>query len=278
MIAAGIGDSEFWARHDAELESELTPPPSPASTARELIERPGASGVATVAALASAGRTVLVLCADAIRRRELIERAARPARFGGGELALVSARLADSGCAAASARVIAAGSGVALADWAALERDPRLAPQFEHVVVVDPPPSARLESLATAGDGYLHRVDGAAEREFALRVHAEEWPSRAGLAAVYRGLGPGAGPRRASEARALLCGGGRAHPFTPEVAGRSSRVLAELGLLRWDTTAATRTLSVVSSEATDLDRSAAFVAYRGRYEEGRRYLSERRQT
>ena len=74
--------------------------------------------MATIAALASSGEAVLAVCADAIRRRALVEGAARPARFGGGELAIVSARLADADVAAAEARVTAAGCGVVLADWA----------------------------------------------------------------------------------------------------------------------------------------------------------------
>ena len=66
---------------------------------------------------------MLAVCADAIRRRALGERAARPARFGGGEVAIVSARLPDAQGAAAVARVEEAGAGVVLADWAAIARD-----------------------------------------------------------------------------------------------------------------------------------------------------------
>jgi len=61
-----------------------------------------------------------------------------------------------------------------------------------------------------------------------------------------------------------------------ELAG--ARVLAELGLIAWDNSGANQGLRVVSSAGTDLERSAAFVAYRERYEEGRRYLSEGRQS
>ena len=97
---------------------------------------------------------MLALCADAIRRRELVESAVRPARFGGGELGLVSARLADAEVAAAEARVAVAGAGVVLADWAALARDPGLAGRFEHIVVIDPLPFAHLEALVGAGAGW----------------------------------------------------------------------------------------------------------------------------
>jgi len=279
--AGAIAADEFWRRLQVELQAPLAPwPPQSARVAagRERVERSGASATATIAALASCGRRVLALCADAVRRRELVERAARPARFGGGELALVSARLGDSANAAAEARVAVAEAGVVLADWAALARDPGLAARFEHVVVIDPAPFRRLEELAEAGEGWLHRVDGPAEAEFALRVHADEWPSRATLAALYRELAAAGPAGIGSEAlRALICGGDRAHPRSPEAAARSLRVLVELGVVQWRGTGSNRTVGVVSSSGTDLERSAAFVAYRGRSEEGRRFLNERRQ-
>ena len=277
-----IGADEFWRRHDAELSAALGPwPPQFAlpAGARERVERRGASATATIAALASSGCRVLALCADAIRRRELVESAVRPARFGGGELGLVSARLADAEIAAAEARVAVAGAGVVLADWAALARDPGLAGRFEHLVVIDPLPFAHLEALVGAGAGWLHRVDGRAEAEFALHVHADEWPSRSSLAALYRELiAAGSGGVGGEAARALLCGGERAHPRSPETAARWSRVLVELGLVAWNGSRPNRSLGAVSSSGTELERSAAYVAYRRCSEEGRRFLSERRQS
>jgi single-stranded-DNA-specific exonuclease len=277
-----IADDEFWDRHDAELRLDLGewPPPTIVVAVaevgrREQVDRRRSSGVAAIAALASSGAGLLVVCADAPRRRALVERLARPARFGGGEFAIVSGRLGDAPRDAE--RVLAAGSGVVLADWAALGRDPSLAARFEHVVIVDPAPHRHLDALALAGRGYLHRIDGPAEAEFALRVHAEEWPSRASLAAVFRALRD-RNRLDAAAARAALSGAGRRHPFSPEVAARSSRVLGELGLLEWDGSGASRALGVVSSGSTDLERSKAFVAYRDRCEEGRRFLSEQRQS
>ena len=280
--AGGIGFDEFWRRFELELSCALEPWPAPCATAqgrREAVDRRGASGVATIAALASSGEAVLALCADAVRRRALVESVARPARFGGGELGIVSARLGDEAVAAAEARVTTAGCGVVLADWAALARDPALAGRFAHLVVVDPPPFAHLERLCEGGEGYLHRLNGEPEREFALRVHADEWPSRSSLAALYRALvaPPGTG-LGAAATRALLCGDGRAHPLSPEPAARAARVLAELGIVVWNGSGADWALGVVSSAGTDLERSAAFVAYRERYEEGRRYLTEGRQS
>jgi single-stranded-DNA-specific exonuclease len=277
--AGAIAAEEFWRRHDAELGLELSewPPHRPRAAARrERVERKPGSAVGVIAALASSGETVLAVCADSLRRRALIERAARPARFGGGELAIVSARLGDETCAAAEARVAIAGAGVVLADWGALSRNPSLALRFRHLVLIDPAPFAHLDDLCELGDGYLHRVCGPAEAEFASRVHADGWPSRAGLAAIYRALATATAAEPDPDAlRAILCGEGRAHPHPPEVAARSTRVLSELGLVQAGANGSNRTLGVVSSSGTDLERSAAFVAYRERYEEGRRYLSER---
>jgi single-stranded-DNA-specific exonuclease len=281
-----IPEEEFWRRHDAELQVDLRdwPPPAIAvavaeAQRREEVNRRRSSGVAAIAALASSGAGLLVVCADAPRRRALVERLARPARFGGGEFGIVSARLADAPRDAE--RVLAAGSGVVLADWPALARDPSLPARFEHVVIVDPAAHPHLDALAAGGRGYLHRIDGPAEAEFALRVHAEEWPSRASLAGVFRALragSPHGGRLEGATARGGRGGAGGPPPLSAPVAARSTRVLGELGLLRWDASGPSRTLGVVSSGATDLERSEAFVAYRERCEEGRRFLSEQRQS
>jgi single-stranded-DNA-specific exonuclease len=278
--AEAIPSEEFWRRHDAEHDAALAPwPARPPDADRELISRPAASGVAMVAALVSGGEPVLVLVADAVRRRELIEQAARPARFGGGGFAVASGRLPER-CIADAIAVRDAGSGAVLADWALLTREPELARGFRHVVVIDPPPHPALESLARAGVGFTHALDGPAEAQFATRVYADEWPSRSSLAALYRTLGGalGAGDRLEYDgARMLICGPQRTHPLAPEPAARATRVLAELSLIDWDGSGTARTLGVVSSEGTDLERSEAFRAYRERCDEGRRWLNERTQ-
>ena len=200
---------------------------------------------------------MLALCADALRRRELVERAAAPARFGGGRVAIASGRLADDAVRAAIAELGEAGCGVVLADWAALARVPSMAARFEHLVLIDPPPFPHLEQLASAGQapserrcGFLHLAWGEAEIELALRVHEAEWPLRPALVSLYRALSdPGA--RRSRDA---LQGAGR-HPCSPEVAGRRLRVLEEAGAVRWQPSGTTPALRVVSSEAKDLEQS-----------------------
>jgi hypothetical protein len=145
------------------------------------------------------------------------------------------------------------------------------------VVLVDPPPFGYLESLAARGGespwsaGYLHPAWGPAELDLARRVHAAEWDMGETLPRVFRAL-------RSVEAAAgdslvaLLEGSGR-HPRSAEQSARSVRVLVELGLLAWAQDGGERGLRVVSSERTDLERSAAYRAYRSRHEEGERFLS-----
>jgi hypothetical protein len=224
---------------------------------------------------------VLVLCADALRRRELVERAARPARFGGGEVALVSGRLSTDHVAQGLTRLRRAGSGVGLADWPALAADPELAGGFTHLVVVDPAPFAHLEAVAGAGEGYLHRLCGHTDTELALRALAEEWPQRETLAWHFRALRRAADPAgrlAATDAYATLSGASLPYPRSPEIAARYVRVLEEVDLVRCHGSGAERSLGVVSSEGIDLGRSPAFQAYGDRLEEGKRWLNERRQS
>jgi hypothetical protein len=237
-----------------------------------------------VAALASSAEAVLVLCADARRRRGLVESVVIPARFGGGPVALAAGAFSDSALDERIRMLEEAASGVALADWAALARRPSLPSRFEHVVVIDPPPFAHLEDLADRsrperGGGYLHLAWSDPEVDLALRVHETEWPVRLTLARIYRELVAGSAEQALSgdELIRALAGAGR-FPRTPEVAARCLRVLGELELVRWEGSAPGETPVVVSSEGKDLERSGAFAAYRVRFEEGRRFLSGRRQA
>ncbi len=210
-------------------------------------------------------------------RREVVRGGGAPAAVvgelvscGGGDvLAVVACR---------ERRAALAVDGVVLADAGAFEREPELASRFEHVVLVDPPPLEWVERAASlpaaAAGGYLHLAWGEAERRFALAMLDEQLPRRATLIAAYRDLRE-VGEASGEELRGALLGSG-AQPRSAEAAARCFRVLTELGLVQGEPLAGGGVVGVVSSEGTELERSAAFRAYSARHEEARRYLEARR--
>ncbi|HUC06935.1 MAG TPA: DHHA1 domain-containing protein, partial [Solirubrobacterales bacterium] len=178
----------------------------------------------------------------------------------------------------AALRVAMARDGARLADYAELERDPGLAGEFDHVVLVDPPPRADLLALVSRCEvegGYLHRVWGEAEWRFALSAAAVQLVQRPTLIAAFRDLRD-AGEASGEELRDVLVGGAP-QARSPETAARCFRVLAELGLTQGEAAAGGGSVGVVSSEGTDLERSASFRAYSARHEEARQYLEAHRQ-
>ena len=285
--ADGAGDprpdtDEFITRLEAELgRPPASAPAAPSSEGRRTtVERGRGSGVATVAALASTGEPVLVVAADALWRRALVERAARPARFGGGEVALLAVRGSLAAGALAAERVLAFGNGVVLADWPALSLVPSLARRFDHVVVVDPAPAPELDALACegldGGGGFLHRLAEASDPSLALRALEAEHPGRTQLSAMFRALREVAsyGPRPAAAlwAEALAIPG--SEPRSPESVARCLRVLEEVGAVRWTGSGSDRTLQAVSSVQRELELCPSFVAYRDAHEECTRFLNE----
>ncbi len=238
---------EWWGRFETELAADLHERPpaadSPTGEPRRRSIRGANSPAATVFELLSSGASVLALVADAPRRAAL------------------------------------ARDGLALADYAELEREPDLARGFAHVVLVDPPPSAEMECLAsrpTEEGGYLHSAWGEAERRFALVVLESRYAQRAELATMFRDLRD-AGEVSGEELREVLQGSGP-YPRAPEVAARCYRVLVDLDLVHGAPSSGDGVVGVVSSEETELECSAAFRAYRARYEEGKRYLEGLKQT
>ena len=269
------------ARLDAELRASwpgrrrLQPP----CTGAEEVDRRGDSGVAAIAALASSGKAVLAVCADAIRRRALVERAARPARFGGGEVAIVSARLPRPTAPPLSgSRRPARGSC-----WRTGPRSPAtlaLAARFEHLVIVDPAPFVYLESSAAAVPATCTGSTAPARRSSRFACTATTGPRAPRSPPCTGPCANGAGSRALSRAtsRGRSCAA-RAAAIRSHPSRRPARRASSPSSVSCAGPAdAARALRVVSSEGTDLERSAAFVAYRDRYEEGRRYLSKRRQT
>jgi single-stranded-DNA-specific exonuclease len=245
-LEAGEGafdPAPWWERFAAELSREPDERSAPAPVAG--FERQRVAGVnapaAVLAELASTGASVLALSADAGLRAAM-------------EM-----------------------DGVRLADYLELEQNSGLCADFDHVVLVDPPPGAaaeRLVSICAAEGAFLHLAWGEAEWRFACHVLGTHLPQRAALIELFRELreaGDASGERMLAALR-----GKAAAPRAPEAAARGFRVLTELGLVAGEPGCGDGVVRVVSSEGTELERSAAFRAYRSRYEECLRFL-ERRQ-
>jgi single-stranded-DNA-specific exonuclease len=242
---ASVEAEAWWARFEAELAADLDEWPAaevnPARHKRRVVSRANAPA-AVVSELASCGESVLALVVDTFHRAAV------------------------------------ACDGASLVDYAELERRPDLADGFDHVVLVDPPPFAHLERLAsrsTKEGGYLHRVWGDAEWHRACGALGDQLARRPALIALFRDLRD-AGEASGEALLEALRGGGDGHRG-PDAAARCTRVLAELGLLEGTPDRGRGTVGVVSSEGTDLERSAAFRAFTARYEEGRRFLEGQRQ-
>jgi single-stranded-DNA-specific exonuclease len=251
-------EAAWWDRFETELAADPAAwPPAglkanPESTYRPIGENVGervvcpvsGSAAAVLAELSSSGAAVLGLVADLPRRAPL------------------------------------AGTGARLAEYAELEGASELAREFEHVVLVDPPPFPHLDRLASLppaeGGGYLHPAWGDSEIRFALAALGEQLAQRPVLAGVFRDLRETGEGEGAALFEALR--GSGAHPRGPEAAARCFAVLAELGLVQGTPDRGRGSVGVVSSEETDLERSTAYRAYSARYQEGRRYLEGRKQT
>jgi single-stranded-DNA-specific exonuclease len=271
--SCACGSEEWWRRLDREAETDpLAWPPAhqpEAGAERKTVRRQG-SPAAVLAELVSAGEPVLAICADAARRAELATGASGLARFAAAPGTVLCGRCPAGGVRAAD--------GLMLADYDALELEPGLPAAFPHVVLVDPPPFPHLERLSASPcdeGGYLHPVWGIAEHHFALMALADQLALRTHLADLFRGLRE-RGRAEGEELIAILRGD-RAFGRSPELAGRCLRVLRELGLVEEVHDPGNRSLGVVSSEGTELRRSAAYRAYEARHEEARRYLESRRQ-
>jgi single-stranded-DNA-specific exonuclease len=275
-------DSEWWQRFEAELGADLDAESARGGDLGQVLrtrESPGrrvvdggASATVAIAELVSSGAGVLAVCADASRRAGLGNGATGLARFNGGAAAIACHRCGGEEVAALARK---AEAGLAVTDYAALERAPELAAAFEHVVLVDPPRSAGDEvrtrmPCGGQSSGFLHVLWTDSEREFAAKVMAEQWPSRAAVAAAFRALRD-LGEAGASTLREALAGAG-SHPLCPEACARRFRVLSELRLVQGDPEGGAGVVRALSSGKTDLQRSAAFRAYGERLSEAQRFL------
>jgi single-stranded-DNA-specific exonuclease len=278
--ACTCDEAAWWSRFETELSTDPTTESakdrgigSLARTRERQRRLVAGSAPATVvvAELVSSGAGVLAVCADASRRAALANGATGLARFNGGAALIACHRCGDEEIARLANR---APSGLALTDYAALERQPQLASAFEHVVLVDPPRSE--EDQVRAGSpcedgGFLHSPWTTAELEFAGQALAEQWATREGVAATYRALRQ-TGDARGKRLREALAGPGN-HPLCPEACARRFRVLRELGLLQGSPQGGAGVVRVVSSVRTDLQRSAAFRAYSDQLSEAQLFLA-----
>jgi single-stranded-DNA-specific exonuclease len=276
----GCEDGEWWGRFESELGRDLGvagAASEPLEPSARLPVRGGGSTNATIAELVSSGAGVLAVCADAARRAPLAGGATGLARFNGGAALIACHRCGREALAGLAAR---GDGGLALTDYAALATAPELAASFEHVVMVDPPRGKVDESRCAgarngAEPGFLHRLWSEAEQGFAVSAADERCASRAAVAGVFRRLRESGGAS-GRELREALAGEGP-HPLAPEVAARCFRVLAELGLVSGEPSGGAGVVGVVSSEGTDLERSAAFRAYRADHSEVQPYLERPKQ-
>lgn len=234
----------WWARFEAELPrdpAERSTWPAAGGYERQVLDTANAPA-AVAGEIASSGEEVVAVAADAALRRAMLR------------------------------------DGLRLTDYGELERTPGLCTGFAHVVLVDPPLGLEFEAILTRSEepgGYLHRAWGEAEWRFALSSLDEQLAQRPVLIGLFRDLRSmdrGSG----EDLRQALCGSG-AHPRSPEVAARCFKVLSELGLITGKPDGGRGEVRVVSSEGTELERSASFRAFSSRHQEALRYLEGLRQ-
>jgi single-stranded-DNA-specific exonuclease len=266
-------DAGWWQRFEAELELGGLPVGPPGGERQGERRRPAdaraVSAVARITELLSSGERVLVLCADSARRASLAAPAASPERFG------ASGAISCAGCPPERLEELGAGApALVLTEWSAFAAAAGPAAGFDHLVAVDPPPSAELALAAElSGPGWLHRAWAREGDDLAERCWSAEWSPRAALAEIYRALG--AAELRGTGLGAALAGSGRFRRRA-EIAARCVAVLGELGIAELGGSAGDRSLRVVSSRRTELECSATWRVAAARHEEGLRYLRSRR--
>jgi hypothetical protein len=235
---------DFWADFERELSADpsLWWDPAPEVRTRTLRNRRGEGFAGVAGELLTSGEPVLLVVADVARRQAALEATV-------------------AGMAAAGLQVVS---------WAALAGRPALAADFEHLLVLDPPPVEEGLALLAAlpGAGLAHLAWGPAEREFALGHWRSELGLRTPLADLWRTLDR-AGSLEGESLAAALRGDG-AYPRSGRGAGRLVRVLCELGLARYAPDA--RRCDRLGGARTELERSASARAYAARLEEAELWL------
>lgn len=306
--------ARFEAELARDLTERASPQGREGGAPRKVVRSAGSSPTATIAELVSSGAGVLAVTADASRRAALANGATGLARFNGGAALVACHRCgadavaglvarADSGLALVDYAALAMAPDLAASfEHVVLVDAPRSRLDKERVAAPfrasgDAGPvaapgadkAALLEiaraAMLSAGDGldqevrevspgFIHPLYSDAEQEFGLGVLGRQAPSRETIAGAFRALRT-AGQASGPELRAALAGPGP-HCLDPETAARAFRVLRELGLVTGDTNAGDGLVGVVSSEGTDLDRSAAFRVYSKEHSEAQSFLQSQK--
>ena len=191
----GVGAADRRPSADAPLDEPVSAPP-PDVARRAVVDRRGALGVATVAALASSGEPVLAVCADALRGGRWSS--ARPPRraSAAARLALAAAALADEQVRAGGGRDRRGGRGRARR----LGRASRASPAWPPVRARRPrrpAPGAgpgAAWSIARRPGGFLHLAWGPARSSSPCRPADAAVALTTRLGGLYRHLQGSARP------------------------------------------------------------------------------------
>ena len=238
----------WWPSHsrapvDADGTTAARSPDAP-----PLSDRRG-QGLAGIAGdLLTSGESVVVVVTDVARRRAGLE--AMVAGMASGPLPVVS--------------------------WEALGADPGLASGVDHLVAFDPPPVAAGLVLLNGSDAVTHLAWGPAERDFTLASWRDRLDLRPALVELWRLL-DGRGELTGPELATALQGSGQ-HPRDGRHCARLVRILCELDLASWESSAAGACLARGSVRQTDLQNSHANRAYSGRLAAAERYLTAPEQS
>ncbi len=248
-----LGEGDFWGDFDREYARELPidfdgTGREPAGPRRAVIDRRGSGFAGVVGDLRSSGERVLIVCAESARR------------------------------SGALGRIVAGGDEIALTSWDALEANPAIGADFEHLVALDPPlSSAGLVLLghpcSRVTPGFAHLAWGVAEIDFSGWVARQSLGLRPELEALYRELRPAAPCR--GEALETALRGPAAIPRSGSLAARLVRVLCELRLVAYEDSA----VRLLDARRTELELSPTYVFCRERLEAAEAFLEgERRRT
>lgn len=180
-VGGGAGATTVDAAPGSGSRSSVTAPR--AANAHRIRDRRGTGTAGTIGSLVGGGERVLVVCADAIARRDQFRD-----RIGGFELC----------------------------SWDALAAEPTLAAAADHLVALDPPLDAAQQSLLDqlAAGVHTHLAWGEAELRSSRDVVDLDLPHRTRLAEAYRRLRDGAAiadvfaglpARRGGTLLAVLC-------------------------------------------------------------------------